>query len=393
MLAPADEDGHSTSDDDDGHDDTRPLVHQRGRLRQHHAEEEGTSPVPAPQERVRWLLVATFFVSATLAVLAAAGIDPRRIGAPSQPSAGLKPEAHEKVAALKSQLAGPKALKASQQAMLASQEAMLAPAAAIASAPAPAPTAPPAPVPPAAGSTGSLCSPRNARKIPSCGATGCGYIFTASGKMWIKKTYKRKWWSLLNNTKHAYARLNRQCRGIVYPETWCDDGVVYPYNPEHLYLDSWKTRSDPQLGKHVNVSEDDMLRFAQFAVNSIAPCVAARGMVFYDLSPQHVLVTHDTAEPILMYDIDMWRRKEWYNSSVEIATKQNLSLLKEMFCRAVHQRKMKNDALDSFISAIPNLMWDQCNLPTFKLCSNYPFEKTKRGRDPLADCGQYYENH
>ena len=29
------------------------------------------------QERVRWLLVATFFVSATLAVLAAAGIDPR----------------------------------------------------------------------------------------------------------------------------------------------------------------------------------------------------------------------------------------------------------------------------------------------------------------------------
>ena len=45
------------------------------------------------------------------------GIDPRRIGAPSQPSAGfdgLKPEAHEK-AALKSQLAELKALKSNTQ--------------------------------------------------------------------------------------------------------------------------------------------------------------------------------------------------------------------------------------------------------------------------------------
>jgi len=165
--------------------------------------------------------------------------------------------------------------------------------------------------------------------------TGCGIVLRPGR---IRKQYFEKWKKQVKMTKEVYRRLNGSCRGIVYPIEYLSDGVVYPYFAERKTLDT------------IKMTKQEIHAVLSFAIHEVAPCVARQGLVFFDVTTQHMLWTGNVEEPIMLYDVDLWRRREWYNSSVSTATKQNQYLLKVAF---------EKYSTFSILQNIPGMRWDQ----------------------------------
>ena len=157
----------------------------------------------------------------------------------------------------------------------------------------------------------------------------------SEGQGVMKQEYYQEWHKQVSTSQEVYQRLNDTCPGIVYPRQICDARIVYPYNPAQRTLVNDYNGAAVSNTTSPNITADALIQMMQFALYNVAPCIAEQGLVMYDITPQHMLLRDgDAREPFQIYDVDVWGRREWYNSSVQTATEQNQFLFKLAFATA-----------------------------------------------------------
>ena len=158
--------------------------------------------------------------------------------------------------------------------------------------------------------------------------------------------------------KQVYRRLDEACLGIVYPLEFCDDGVIYEHNTRYL---SSQYHGDQIAASTGTPGIDDMtlLSMFRFGIESIAPCVARQGLVFFDVTPQHMVLQDGGDEPFQMYDVGSWRCREWYHSTVQEATKQNQHIIREAFQHLLDEQHVGSPMINQFLQTVPAIQWDQ----------------------------------
>ena len=205
-----------------------------------------------------------------------------------------------------------------------------------------------------------LCALPYLKKI-HCGKTGCGWMLTWGTTTFIRKEYHPRWVKQLKMTVEVYKRLDKRCPGIVYPIQICRTGIIYPYDSSNSFF----VNAYNDIPLNTSATNMTFLHFTQmmnFAFYNMSRCIATRGLVMFDITAQHMILDEAISahSPFQIFDVDLWRRREWYGSTIPKAQQQNKYLFKQVFAYAALFHGYSEQAqFKSLQLSIVDLQWDQ----------------------------------